>query len=233
MRSGRSRSIRSVSFTASSGAGRTDCRRSPPASAFRRRPCRDPWRSWSSSASCSGRFPGGRCARDSKRSRYRIADPFLRSWFRFVDPERSRLQAGEVDAIARRVEEGWPHHLGEAWEDLARESVVRLELFERRWRPAARWWGPGADHRPLEIDVVAESAEDPDTVLCGEVKRSATSADVRRAIDEVRAKAGRCPALSGKVVLVCVWILRRKGAVRRKEVVGASAVLEASVARGT
>ena len=37
-------------------------------------------------------LPFGSSLRDSKRTLYVIADPFLRFWFRFVDPERSRLE---------------------------------------------------------------------------------------------------------------------------------------------
>ena len=60
-------------------------------------------------------LPWGRTTRDSKRTRYRIADPFLRLWFRFVDPARSRLGAGLVDDVAQELEAEWPHFLGGAW----------------------------------------------------------------------------------------------------------------------
>ncbi len=38
-------------------------------------------------------MPFGTSPRDSKRPLYRIADPFLRFWFRFLEPNRSRLEA--------------------------------------------------------------------------------------------------------------------------------------------
>ena len=57
---------------------------------------------------------------------YRIADPFLRFWFRFVEPNRSRLEAAPVDAVRADIERAWAHHVGSVWEDLARASVPRI-----------------------------------------------------------------------------------------------------------
>src|SRR6185295_15448075 len=102
--------------------------------------------------------PFGTSARTSKRTLYRIADPFLRFWFRFVQPDRSRLEARQIAAVERDVAASFPHHAGEIWEELARSSVPALETFGRTWGPAGRWWGPGLDHQPLEIDLVAENA---------------------------------------------------------------------------
>ncbi|MFQ5504547.1 MAG: ATP-binding protein, partial [Planctomycetota bacterium] len=165
--------------------------------------------------------PWGRSARDSKRSRYRITDPFLRTWFRFVEPERSRLEAGQVEQVSQLTETRWSAHLGEAWEDLSRASVARLTLCGHRWRPASRWWGPGTDRRPLEIDLVAESVEDPTTVLCGEAKLSAGSRDVARCLAELRTKAEHCPALTNRSIHCAVWVLRRRGAIGQPDVVSA------------
>lgn len=47
-------------------------------------------------------LPFGATTRDSKRTAYRLDDPFLRFWFRFVEPNRSRLQARLVAETADR-----------------------------------------------------------------------------------------------------------------------------------
>ncbi|MBI4860569.1 MAG: ATP-binding protein [Candidatus Riflebacteria bacterium] len=47
--------------------------------------------------------PFGTPDRGSGRSEYRISDPFLRFWFRFVEPNRSRLQARQIDAVWTEV----------------------------------------------------------------------------------------------------------------------------------
>jgi AAA+ ATPase superfamily predicted ATPase len=92
--------------------------------------------------------PFGTSVRSSKRTLYRIADPFLRFWFRFVQPDRSRLEARQLAAVERDVAASFPHHAGEVWEELARVSVPALEAFGRTWGPAGRWWGPAWIPRP-------------------------------------------------------------------------------------
>src|SRR5215510_3039831 len=58
-------------------------------------------------------LPFGEHPRRSKRSRYQIADPFLRYWYRFVDPNRSLLESRQLDVQTRPA---WLAHLGEIWE---------------------------------------------------------------------------------------------------------------------
>lgn len=89
--------------------------------------------------------PFGEAERGGKPTLYKISDPFLRFWFRFVDIDRSRLGAGLVNAVAADMEAKLPHHIGEIWEELARASVTHLNLGGKTWGPASRWWGAGLD----------------------------------------------------------------------------------------
>ncbi len=139
-----------------------------------------------------------------KRTLYRIADPFLRYWFRFVEPNRSRLEARQLAAVEREIAGRFGHHAGEAWEELARASVPRLDCFGKRWGPASRWWGPGLDRQPLEVDLVAES-ETGESILIGEVKWSAVQ-DAPRALKELERKAERLPFLAGREVFHALWL---------------------------
>src|SRR4029079_9831605 len=74
--------------------------------------------------------------RDNKRSLYRIADPFLRFWFRFVDPNRSRLEARRLAAVTREIRDTFSSHGAGVWEDLVRQSIPRHRWFDREWKPA-------------------------------------------------------------------------------------------------
>jgi len=145
--------------------------------------------------------PFGTSVRDTKRTAYRLGDPFLRFWFRFVGPNRSRLATRRLEPVEREVQAAFAHHVGSVWEDLARESVPSLG-DKREWGPASRWWGPGLDRRPMEIDVVAESA-DGDAVLVGEVRWSAI--DVERVLAELRRKADNLPLAKGRRTVLAVW----------------------------
>jgi len=148
--------------------------------------------------------PFGTSVRNSKRTLYRIADPFLRYWFRFVQPDRSRLEARQTVAVERDIAARFPHHAGEVWEELARESVPVLDCFGRTWGPAGRWWGPGLDRQPLEIDLVAES-QVGDALLVGEVKWASPD-DPARLLQELERKVERLPFVEGREVFTALWL---------------------------
>jgi AAA+ ATPase superfamily predicted ATPase len=147
-------------------------------------------------------LPFGASPQDSKRSAYRLADPFLQSWFRFVEPNRSRLEAGLSARVAREVEEALPLHVSQAYEELVRASVPRTSYHGLAWGPAARWWGPGTDRVPLELDLVAEGPGDE--LLVGEVKWQ-HSPDWPREREALRRKAERLPLARGKHVRLALW----------------------------
>jgi uncharacterized protein len=149
-------------------------------------------------------LPFGEAPRSSKRTLYKISDPFLRFWFRFIEVNRSRLGAGQVAAVEDEIVQRLGHHVSEVWEELARASVPFLPLGGRAWGPAGRWWGPGLDRRPLEVDVVAE-ANDGRTVLVGEVKWSAQR-DARALLAELATKARWLPVAAGKELVLAVWL---------------------------
>jgi hypothetical protein len=83
-------------------------------------------------------LPFGEHPRRSKRSRYKIGDPFLRYWYRFVDPNRSLLEARQLDVQTRTA---WLAHLSEIWEDVVRASIPNVLIDGTRWQPAQAWWG--------------------------------------------------------------------------------------------
>ena len=148
-------------------------------------------------------LPFGAAPRSSKRSAYRIADPFLRFWFRFVEPNRSRLEARLLEAVARDVERDFALHVSGIFEDLVRQSVPRARYLGQDWGPAASWWGPGRDGSAMEVDVVAESA-DGRRLLVGEVKWS-DEIDFARELGELRRKAANLPPADGKEVQLALW----------------------------
>jgi AAA+ ATPase superfamily predicted ATPase len=142
--------------------------------------------------------------RSSKRTLYKISDPFLRFWFRYVEVNRSRLGAGLLAAVEKEILQRLGHHIGEVWEELARTSVPLLHPGDRTWGTAGRWWGPGLDRQLLEVDLVAYSL-DGGSVLVGEVKWAAPR-DAERLLAELEAKARRLPAAAGKEVVPALWL---------------------------
>jgi hypothetical protein len=150
----------------------------------------------------------------------------LRTWYRFVEPDRSRLEAGDIQAVEHDIDARWSSHLGEAWEDLARSTLPALRVHGRHWSAGQRFWGKATSGQQIELDLVAEAVGDTKLVLVGEVKHRLRSAELDRTLHDLRSRAATCPALSGRRIQVAVWVLEGTFP-RRPDVVGAKAWLRA------
>jgi uncharacterized protein len=162
--------------------------------------------------------------RGGKRTLYKISDPFLRFWFRYVDVNRSRLGAGQVAAVEEEIGQRLGHHVGEIWEELARASAPLLQPGGKTWGPAGRWWGPGLDRQPLEVDLVAQSS-DGGSVLVGEVKW-ATPRDAERLLAQLEDKARRLPIAAGRETVLALWLKAPTGKLAAGRVITPRQVLE-------
>jgi AAA+ ATPase superfamily predicted ATPase len=170
-------------------------------------------------------LPFGEHPRRSKRARYRIADPFLRYWYRFVDPNRSLLAARQLDVQSQTA---WLAHLGESWEEIVRASIPDLSIDDARWQPAQPWWGGAGTGPDAEIDVVAAHRDDRNRLLVGEVKLSLDAADVPRQLHALEAKARSCDWARNKQLTLRLWTLRWQGRSRRPPAVIDARELQAS-----
>ena len=131
---------------------------------------------------------------NSKKSFYRISDPFLDFWYTFVQPNWSKPDFLESDDDRVRFDGQYMSYLGGVWERLVCEMVAAKPLpnMDVRFRNPARWWGVGLDRRPMEIDVVAEST-DGNTLLVGEAKLSLTEGEAVGMLRKLEAKARQLP----------------------------------------
>jgi AAA+ ATPase superfamily predicted ATPase len=125
-------------------------------------------------------------AKQSKRSRYLVADEFLRFWFRFVEPNRSSIEEAPGIVYEGTIEPSLPDYVAKTFEDVCQETV--WEAIRRGdlgpYSEIGRWWY-GED----EIDIVG-LAPDADRILFGECKW--TSAPVGHTlVAQLREKAER------------------------------------------
>jgi hypothetical protein len=153
--------------------------------------------------------PFGESVRSTRRSLYRLDDPFLLFWYRFVAPNRSRLEMDLIDPVRAEVQARLAGHVAEVWEWLARRSVAHRTIDGLRWNPASRWWGRDAGGDPLEIDVVAESS-DRRHLLLGEAKWSDRTDPAGILAGLVR-KAQRIPFRRGRPVHHALWLKHPTG----------------------
>ena len=120
----------------------------------------------------------------SKRSRYRVADEFLRFWFRYVEPHRSSIEEAPEIVYDGTIEPDLPTHVATTFEDVCQEAVwegIRRDAFEP-YSEVGRWW-----YGEAEIDIVG-LAPDDDRVLLAECKWT-TEPVGEDLVESLRAKA--------------------------------------------
>ncbi len=134
----------------------------------------------------------------SKRGLYRIADPFVRFWFRHVRRGWNRLETGQLDRVLQDVAADLDHLAAAAYEDLCRQVAATGGLGPRRWSRVGRWW-----NRFDEIDVVGFA--DGGGLLAGSAKWSNRPVGVS-VLEELRAKVERSGLRAdGRVVTLALF----------------------------
>ncbi|MBL9208759.1 MAG: ATP-binding protein [Opitutaceae bacterium] len=88
----------------------------------------------------------------ARETRYAVADPLLRFWFRFVYPHLSRIPLlGPERSVRELVRPGWDAYCGECFERMCREALPRIYEAESVGAPyeVGEFWSKEA-----QIDVV-------------------------------------------------------------------------------
>jgi len=62
----------------------------------------------------------------SSDPRYRVADPYLRFWLRFIGPHMAEIERGRGDRVLERIRGDWMTWRGRAIEPVIREALSRL-----------------------------------------------------------------------------------------------------------
>ena len=120
----------------------------------------------------------------SKKGIYMMDDSFFRFWFRFVYPNRSFIEEGEVGyVIKNKIKPMLDIFASYTFEEVCR-SFVRKGLAEgMRFDKVGRWWTKDA-----EIDIVAMNEEE-NSIFFGEVKWSRKKVGMDL-LSELKNKAG-------------------------------------------
>jgi hypothetical protein len=103
----------------------------------------------------------------SKQGLYGIQDKFFTFWFKYVFPNKSRIEIDQVDFVLKLIRGSLEQHLSQAYEAACREICTRLmEQGHMQFTIIGKWWS-----RNEEIDLVALD-EETKTVYFGECKWS-------------------------------------------------------------
>lgn len=131
--------------------------------------------------------PYGRSALASKKTLYKIGDPFVRFWFKIIASKRSLLAHATHDERLRYLKKYLPQLFSVTWEELCRSALPFIaQDWGKGFMEAGRYW----HGRDQEWDIVALSEEKRELLL-GEAKwlaKRPTEAWVRREINALRSK---------------------------------------------
>ena len=110
--------------------------------------------------------------------------------------------------VREKVMSSLSGHLGEVWEDLARESVPFLGVGGETWGAAARWWGGDRHGRAMEIDVVAESL-DGKALLVGESKWTVRSREAEGIAERLSERGRQLMGGRERRLITALWTRER------------------------
>jgi hypothetical protein len=102
----------------------------------------------------------------SKKGLYRLQDQYFKFWFRYVLPNKSRLEEGREDLVLEIIRNDITSLVAENYEQVAREILSRDQTKIFSFDRLGRWWD-----RNEEIDLVALNEKEK-KILLGEVKWS-------------------------------------------------------------
>jgi len=153
-------------------------------------------------------IPFGEPAKSSKKSLYRIADPFLSFYNKFVVPNKSFIELGRMTPVMTAFERDFPGHVGYWWEHICRDAVKGNIIDGISFGDCRKWWGKitimGDNGKPeskdVEIDLVAESL-DHKTLLLGECKWT-NGENGRLLTNKLQKIATYFPFTEGKKVII-------------------------------
>lgn len=155
--------------------------------------------------------PFGTDEKNNKRSLYKIADPFLAFYYRFVVPNRSFIELDRHHPIEHQLQSQFPRFTGMQWEAICRDAVTGNLIDGILYGKAYRWWGSilDEDKKPikLELDVVCESY-DRKRLLIGECKWTSSESAIQL-LTELNRKAGLLPFAAGHEIVIMLFLKTR------------------------
>lgn len=138
--------------------------------------------------------PFGENPARSKRSIYRLKDPFFAYWYRFVGPNIGAIEAGAGRAVAekRAAGEALAAYEGYAFERVCRQWLQRAnqnDVLPFLATEFGSWWGMNpAKREQTDIDVIAADRQEK-KILLGECKWR-ESVNETEALEGLRERVG-------------------------------------------
>lgn len=120
-----------------------------------------------------------------------------------------------IRVVRKEIENELPNLAGRMWEGLCQRAVSGNEIFGHTWDAARRWWGKAPIYQKgrktpigsedIEMDLVAQSLDDPNTLLVAECKWTKSDfAD--RLLRQLTVKTSKAPFAQGKKIVYALFL---------------------------
>ncbi|MFT4010113.1 MAG: DUF234 domain-containing protein [Nocardioidaceae bacterium] len=140
-------------------------------------------------------------ATSNRLRRYRITDPYLRFWFRYIERQVDTIARGRGDVAFAAYERDWPSWRGRSVEPVVRAALDRLAATDARLggiESVLPWWTRDGQ---VEVDVVGADSER--TRVLGTIKWRESGGVNAREVGELAVLRTRVPR-SGSAALAAI-----------------------------
>jgi len=127
----------------------------------------------------------------SKKGIYRVSDNFIKFWFNYIYPYKSRIEIGSYSGIIKNIHKTFFSHESLAYEKACLELLFKPGLLNFSPEKAGRWWDNNN-----EIDIAGLN-EDKSKIVFAEVKWTKKPADTN-IYYKLREKAAKVKWKNGK-----------------------------------
>ena len=93
-----------------------------------------------------------------KHTRYVLSDNFFRFWYRFIFPNQTPLELGNVKLVSTKIKDELNAYVGHIFENIVREAFIlyntkKIKDISLNFKRIGSWW----DRAGHEIDLVIEN----------------------------------------------------------------------------
>jgi AAA+ ATPase superfamily predicted ATPase len=141
--------------------------------------------------------------RNPKKSLYKITDPFIRFYFTFVTPHRSKIEIGRIDYVVNQIQKQFQQYVLPAWERICRQAVASMKFNGITFKPASKWWA--SSKNPVGFDILAEST-DGNYLLVGDCSWGDKVYGTKTKFKELEDKAASLSFLNNRTVIPVLFV---------------------------
>lgn len=140
-----------------------------------------------------------------KTRRYRVADPYLRFWLRFVGPHIDEIERGRGAVVLERLAASWNTYRGRAIEPIVVDALER-RLPDPRLPDASHIGAYWTRNGSVEVDLVGGDTKPVanQVTFVGSIKWRASSSFTRADADALAVERGAVPGAGPESLLVGV-----------------------------